>query len=292
LHVRDEVTMAAPQPDAKAILLPEAGAQRFVVSWTPPRPELAALVGRHWSVRWDVGDTPYEQAVLAHPTVHVVSELHDVGAPAPAHVPAVHGVVRGTFRRELRTTGRVHGIAFRPGTFRCLLGRDVAAITDLVLPSADVLGPAWVELSRQAIEVDDDVEAAALFDAELLRRGAEPERAALEVADLVERTQADRSLTRSDQLARLAGVSERTLQRTFARHVGVGPKWVVRTYRLQEAAAALTDPGTDLADLAAALGYGDQAHFSNDFRRATGQPPGRYAAARATDATAPGTAPA
>jgi AraC-like DNA-binding protein len=75
------------------------------------------------------------------------------------------------------------------------------------------------------------------------------------------------------------GVSARTLQRLFRRHVGVSPKWVLQRYRLHEAAERMASgEATDLAALALDLGYADQAHFGNDFRRYVGVPPTAYAA--------------
>jgi transcriptional regulator GlxA family with amidase domain len=70
----------------------------------------------------------------------------------------------------------------------------------------------------------------------------------------------------------------RTLQRLFAEHVGPGPKWVIRRYRLQEVVGRLEAGGpVDWADLAATLGYADQAHLSRDFADLFGEPPTRYA---------------
>jgi AraC-like DNA-binding protein len=60
----------------------------------------------------------------------------------------------------------------------------------------------------------------------------------------------------------------------------VGPKWIIRLYRIKEAAARIEDGNvTTWADLALRLGYADQAHFVDDFRRIIGRPPARYAGA-------------
>jgi AraC-like DNA-binding protein len=61
--------------------------------------------------------------------------------------------------------------------------------------------------------------------------------------------------------------------------VGVSPKWVIRRYRLYEAAERAAR-GTEVrwADLAAELGFSDQAHLTREFTEALGMPPERYAA--------------
>jgi len=66
--------------------------------------------------------------------------------------------------------------------------------------------------------------------------------------------------------------------RMAARRLGLTPKWLISRRRLQEAAERLrTDPGP-MSDMAALLGYADQAHFIRDFSRVTGTTPGRFAA--------------
>jgi AraC-like DNA-binding protein len=98
------------------------------------------------------------------------------------------------------------------------------------------------------------------------------------VAAVVERTAADPGIARVDQLAAEFGVGMRRLQRLFAEHVGVGPKWVIRRYRLHEAAARIArGVPVDLVTLAADLGYSDQAHLTRDFTAMVGEPPARYA---------------
>jgi AraC-like DNA-binding protein len=80
-----------------------------------------------------------------------------------------------------------------------------------------------------------------------------------------------------DQVADVAGLSVRSLQRLFATYVGVSPKAVLARYRLQDAAAAIDEGAViDLAGLAASLGWFDQAHFSREFRSVVGMTPSAY----------------
>ncbi len=88
-----------------------------------------------------------------------------------------------------------------------------------------------------------------------------------------------REIARVEDLAGRAGINPRTLQRLFRRYVGVGPKWVIRRYRLHEAAHRLAGGlAVDQAALAHDLGYFDQAHFIKDFTAIIGRSPGSYAA--------------
>src|SRR5262249_4144679 len=96
--------------------------------------------------------------------------------------------------------------------------------------------------------------------------------------DLVERLASDASVIRVEQAAAIARVDLRTLQRRFRDSVGVSPKWVIRRYRLLEAAEHLaTGASRDMAALARRLGYFDQSHFIRDFKAVVGRSPGDFA---------------
>ena len=75
----------------------------------------------------------------------------------------------------------------------------------------------------------------------------------------------------------MGGLGVRPLQRLFRTHVGASPKWVIRRYRLQEAALRMEQGAfPTLAGLAAELGYSDHAHLTRDFKLATGKTPSQF----------------
>jgi AraC-like DNA-binding protein len=112
----------------------------------------------------------------------------------------------------------------------------------------------------------------------LLARLPDPDPLAEQAAAIVARIQAEPHLTRVDALARSTGLGVRRLQRLFADHVGLGPKWVIRRYRLHEVGERLASGADfDWAGLAGELGYADQAHFVRDFTAMVGESPTRYA---------------
>lgn len=79
------------------------------------------------------------------------------------------------------------------------------------------------------------------------------------------------------ELASALGTSERTLDRGFARHVGLSPKVLIRITRFQFVLRRLMDaPDTDLASLSSEAGYFDQSHLFKDFRAMTGGVPRGY----------------
>nr|WP_246232144.1 helix-turn-helix transcriptional regulator [Nakamurella aerolata] len=108
---------------------------------------------------------------------------------------------------------------------------------------------------------------------------ADPRRLATarEVAGIARAAEVDRSIRSAVELARPAGLSVRTLQRLFAEYAGASPTWVIRRYRLIDAAERVrAGESVVWADVAAELGYADQAHLTRDFSRALGSPPSAY----------------
>ena len=74
-----------------------------------------------------------------------------------------------------------------------------------------------------------------------------------------------------EEMVATTGMSPRTLQRWFARHVGLPPRRYLRLLRFQKAFEQV--PAQDsLADHAAAQGYADQAHMAREFRAMAGVP--------------------
>lgn len=123
----------------------------------------------------------------------------------------------------------------------------------------------------------DPADLAAACDT-LLSRECEGRAAHPGVARAVQAAEAAGGLLSVEDLSAAAGVSARQLERLFAHHVGLSPKAFLRVVRFQRVLAALRGQASpEWADLAVRLGYYDQAHFINDFRRFTGEAPGAWA---------------
>ncbi|WP_416973502.1 DUF6597 domain-containing transcriptional factor [Streptomyces sp. 4F14] len=141
------------------------------------------------------------------------------------------------------------------------------ALPDLtaLLPALDLTTPA------------DDEARTAVLDAHFLALPLTPDPQIPLATRLVERIRESRDLRRVSDVAADAGLSARSLQRLFATHVGVTPKWTILRYRLHEALdRAANAPAPDWPALAADLGYADQSHLIRAFTRTLGVPPEAY----------------
>jgi AraC-like DNA-binding protein len=226
-----------------------------------PAPDLAPFVERYWTASWDY-NVPYRQKIAPHPSVQVTVRH--------GGVPEVHGVPRRHVTRVLEGTGTVVGAQFRPGVFRRFVGAAVSTLTDRTVPAATVPGLARHPLEQASVDALQDWLRKQL-PAPAPSAGGQRARAAVELAA------ADTDIRRVDDLAEAVGTSVRSMQRLFAEHVGIGPKWVIRRFRLHEVTERMAAGGEiDWAQLAAELGYTDQPHLIRDFGDLFGEPPAHY----------------
>ncbi len=230
-----------------------------------PSADLAPWVEHYWWVRWDVAE-PQTAEVLSYPSVHVTFEGQ------AAHIV---GVVRQKFTRRLEGCGRIFAVKFRPGMFRPWFGAPVVRLTDRTPALGGQLGAPAARLLAELLAEAGDIARAKVLESHLREHLPPPDAEADLARELVERVRSERELTSVAELARVSGLGVRALQRLFRDYVGVGPKWVVRRFRLQEAAELLATERS-VGDIAAALGYFDQAHFVRDFRAVVGEAPSEY----------------
>lgn len=206
---------------------------------------------------WDYAE-PYRQLIVPYPNVHLA--FQDGGA-------TISGVSSKHQFKVLAGRGGVFGVAFRPGCFRPFLRAPVSSITDRSIDAREVFGSGLPE--------SPDVRAVERF---LREHAPEPDAKAEQAARIVAMIAANPQITRVGALAAELGTNVRQLQRLFAEHVGIGPKWVIRRYRLHEVTERMAAGAElDWAALAAELGYADQAHLARDFKALFGESLTHYA---------------
>jgi AraC family transcriptional regulator len=83
-----------------------------------------------------------------------------------------------------------------------------------------------------------------------------------------------------DAIGGRIGVTALRLARRFREHYGVSPATYVRQLRIEWAADQLAAGSGSISEIALAAGFADQSHFTREFKRQAGLPPGRYRQAR------------
>lgn len=277
--------MNAPAGKPRGVLHPQLAQGRFQHERQLPSAPLTELVEHYWFVRWDLrGVPPQQQATLPHPNVHLVVEHGDA---------QVYGVHTDRFERRLEGLDFAFGVKFKAAGFQPFLRAPVATLANRAMPAHAIFGDEARTLVRRIAPDDgaDDMAAmCAVANDFLLARLPPPDPDVARANALVAAIAADLGMTSVERLMATAAMDKRAVQRLFQKYVGIGPKWVIKRYRLHEAIAQMQDgAAVSWTTLAQELGYYDQAHFGRDFRALVGQSPSEYArmladAARASSA--------
>ncbi len=263
------------------ILRPRIAAQKFRLTRHAPAAELCDLVQRYWIVHWDLPlGARHVQETLPSPHVNLVvgSSTGPSTGIATARAQAdAFGVFTQKYINRLSGSGSVFGIKFQPGGFHPFARCPLAELTNRSVPITNLFGPEGDAFQHAILALDDEQAQVNVANQFLRNRLPKPDETVALVNHIVEQISAEQTLMRVEAVAERVNVSPRTLQRLFRQYVGVSPKWVIRQFRLHEAAARL-DSGNalDLAQLALDLGYFDQAHFVKDFTATVGVSPTEY----------------
>jgi len=275
-----------PEPverDSRGILSPALLRQRVRLTRYPAGAALDGLVDRFWAVCWDLPDgLVHSQQVLTHPCANLtIGNANAVpGQRRAGSVEArLNGVARQVTTRVLTGQGWTVAAMTRPGGLGAFVTGSAAEFTDCVVPLGDAVS---VDEAALMAEVTNEPQEAARVSilAAALENAVQPAKveAATQVTRVARIAETSRAIQQLDDLCAAAGIGPRTLQRMFLHYAGVSPTWVIRRYRLQEVAEAVRDgEPVSWAQVAASLGFADQAHLIRAFKSATGQTPAAYA---------------
>jgi AraC-like DNA-binding protein len=171
------------------------------------------------------------------------------------------------------------GVLLYPDAFALLTGLAPAPLQDRNVPADGLLDAGWAEWPQALRACPDDAAQLAWIEARLAERWrAVRGRWDADLGASLRRIAAPDGAATVPALGEALGVGERQAQRQYRTHVGLSPAQARRLQRMNAAVYALRDPDAPartLADLAAELGYADQAHMARELRQLAGLPPSR-----------------
>lgn len=235
-----------------------------------PSEKLASFVEHYWFVEWNyTGNPPQQVETLPHPAVHLVYEEGKT---------EIAGVPKKRFSRLLQGKGFVFGIKFTPGGFYGFYKKPVSQITGKVVATGKIFAEGIDDYEKALFQAKNHEEMIVAAEAFLTSQNPASFEDAEKVSAMVYDTMRNRQILNVQQLADTYHITLRSIERLFARYAGVTPKWVIKRYRLHEAADRISrEKITDWPALSYALGYYDQAHFIRDFKQVVGLSPDAYA---------------
>ena len=164
---------------------------------------------------------------------------------------------------------------FRPFGFYRLFKIPIHLLNNNVVPLEVFLGARTREFKEKVMEAPNDEEKISAVDdffTSLTRQLPAPYRSSVEFAQ--DQMMQRNGLVNIDRLSGQLNISRRSLERHFADHVGMSPKYYARVLRFNYAfGLKRANPALDWFDIIYDCGYFDQTHFIKDFRHFSGEPP-------------------
>ncbi|HET9658513.1 MAG TPA: AraC family transcriptional regulator [Kineosporiaceae bacterium] len=286
-----------PAPtDLRGIIDPAVMQRHVALHRYPAGAVLDGIVDWFWAVSWQLPEGhEHVQPVLNPPGANIsIGTVDDVAAAPGRPLGRVYGVHRGVSERRLIGDGWTVAAKTTVGGLGALITGPAGTLTDARATLDQALDLDGTSLVDRVSACSGEPERIDLLRTALeeVLHGRAPRRVAQarELAAVARLAEHDPAVTRPEQLAAAAGVSVRTLQRLFAEYVGASPAWVIRRWRVIEAAERAradragsggpdgTHAAGTWAEIAAELGYSDQAHLVREFRAVLGTTPAAYAA--------------
>jgi|CXWL01.1.fsa_nt_gi AraC-like DNA-binding protein len=250
------------------ILNPIQAAKYYKLRLYEPSPKLASLVDKYWVMRWDLLDhAPFTCEVI--PSAYTNLTFMPGGS-------RITGVTTGKYQYELTGSGIIFGVMFHPGGLYSFYGKSLSELTDTTLPAEQIFAWANDALNSAMLREESDDHGVAHIESLLLQQLPAADPNIQLIGSILERVERMETPTVT-ALCQALGLNERRVQELLREYVGVGLKWIMLRSRLQRAAQfAATYHTSNWAEIASELGYGDQSHFINDFKRLIGKTPAQY----------------
>ncbi|MCE0494979.1 helix-turn-helix domain-containing protein [Vibrio salinus] len=169
------------------------------------------------------------------------------------------------FNVQLFQPGQYFGIRFYPGMMTNFINVALSEMTEQLINIQDLLPSAYHSLSEQIFQTSSFQKRVSICEEWLLKlikpKSSEKFNHAL---SSIYQCRGDKRIS---SLSTDVGCSSRHLNRLFQMYTGLNTKQFMQTIRLQYASQQLFRLKNTSPDLALSLGYFDQSHLLNDFKK-------------------------
>lgn len=252
-----------------------------------PSPPLADVVERFWIYEGLVPPHDFERVLPAGREEILINLMdgelrcyeEDKRPNGRTPGPIVTGLHRSAYVIDTRQQAAIMGVHLKPGGAWRLLGVPAHELSDARVDLRAILGREIPELMDRLMAVTGAGARLHLLDRLLCARPLRSLHPAVEWASL-QIARFPESI-RVTGLAEESGISSRRFGEIFNREIGMSPKSYARLRRFRRTLdSAHGTSAPDWCDLAATMGYADQAHLIREFREFSGLTPTAYHATR------------
>lgn len=249
-----------------------------------PGEALSPFVKCYWTLEGRGQETPQKQTIVPDGCMEMIfhyGDLYRQYTESGISIIQPRCFVIGQLTRplEIEPTGEtgIFSVRFHPEGFLPFATLPIKEMENTAVSLEKLFGGEGLELEQKILNAHGTSERLKLAEAFLLNRLTDTE-----TIDRIVRSTVETILTANGQLAveelsRQTHINRRQLERKFSSAIGLSPKQLSKTIRLQAALKMLLSKKfTSLTALAYEGEYYDQAHFIKDFRELTGLTPKEF----------------
>ena len=246
-----------------------------------PSNELASLIKCYWTLENPNEETHERQTIIPDGCMEMIFHYGDMYRQYTENgktiiQPKCFVIGQLTRPLEIEPTGEtgIFSVRFYPNGFLPFATIPIKKMANRAVSLEKRFGKDGQEIEQRILKANSTPERIKLIETFLLNRLADTE-----TIDRIVKSTVDTILTANgqlsvDELSEQININRRQLERKFSSAIGLSPKQLSKTIRLQATLKMLlTKKFTSLTALAYENEYYDQAHFIKDFKYMTGFTP-------------------
>ncbi|KUG13014.1 helix-turn-helix transcriptional regulator [Elizabethkingia miricola] len=249
-----------------------------------PDQDLAAFIKCYWTLESPEEETPEKQTIVPDGCMEMIFHYGDLYKQYLNNGNSIiqpRCFVIGQLTRplEIEPTGEtgIFSVRFHPEGFLPFTTIPIKEMENTAVSLEKLFGKAGQEIGQQILNANSTSERIKLIEKFLLDRLTD-----ISIIDRIIKSTVETIMTANgqipvDELSKQINLNRRQLLRKFSSAIGLSPKQLSRTIRLQAALKMLlNDQFSNLVELAYENEYYDQAHFIKEFKEFTGSTPKEF----------------
>jgi AraC-like DNA-binding protein len=249
-----------------------------------PNYELAEFVKSYWTLESVKENTPLKNTIVPDGTMKLIFHYGDTYRHHPNNRKSIilpkcfliGQLTRPYVVEPLGVTG-TFVVRFHPNGFLPFSTIPIEEMENTAIPLEKVFGKDGKEIGEKILEANSTFERINLIEAFLLKRVTDKKTIDKVVKSTIETIMNTNGQFSINELSQQNNINRRQLARKFSSTIGLSPKQLSKTIRIQATLKKLlSNKVTSLTDLAYENKYFDQAHFIKDFKEFTGLTPKEF----------------
>lgn len=249
-----------------------------------PSKDVAEFVKCYWTLESPKEETPEKQTIVPDGCMEMIFHYGDLYAQyteGSNKIIQPRCFVFGQLSRplEIEPTGAtgIFSVRFHPNGFLPFTTLSIKEMENKAVSLEQLFGKEGLEIERKILNADQTSEKIKLIESFLLNRLTDSENIDRIVKSTIETILTANGQLSVEELSKQTNVNRRQLERKFSSAIGLSPKQLSKTIRLQATLKMLLSKKfTNLTALAHENEFYDQAHFIKDFKELTGFTPKEF----------------